>query len=139
MNNKLIVGQRLFAALALGTLLYSCQPQIDLSPEQTGQARVAAQGDYVPGEVLIKFKSGTDDAKVLKALSKVKASKVEKILTEMMKKTGDNQGVTHATTSLDVMAAISELQALPEVEYAEPNYIYTTDATSNDPYFTSGQ
>ena len=139
MNNKLIVGQRLFAALALGTLLYSCQPQIDLAPEQTGQARVAAQGDYVPGEVLIKFKSGTDDAKVSKALGKVKASKVEKILTEMMKKTGDDQGVTHATTSLDVMAAISELQALPEVEYAEPNYIYTTDATSNDPYFTSGQ
>jgi len=119
-------------------LLYSCQPQIDLAPAETGQARVAAQGKYVPGEVLIKFKSGTDDAKVLKALSKVKASKIEEILTKMMDKEGDDQGITRATTSLDVMAAISELQALPEVEYAEPNYIYTTDATSNDPYFTNG-
>ncbi len=139
MNNKLLVGQQLFAVLTLGTLLYSCQPQVDLIPDQAGQARVAAQGEYVPGEVLIKFKSGTDDAKVLKALGKAKASKVEKILTKMMEKSGDDQGVTHASTSLDVMAAISALQALPEVEYAEPNYIYTTDATANDPYFTSGQ
>ncbi|MCY7359680.1 MAG: S8 family serine peptidase [Rudanella sp.] len=139
MNNKFTLAQRTLTALVFGTLLYSCQPQIDLTPAETGQARVAAQGNYVPGEVLIKFKSGTDDAKVLKALGKVNASKVEKILTKMMEKAGDSQGITHATTSLDVMAAISELQALPEVDYAEPNYIYTTDATSNDPYFTSGQ
>ncbi len=139
MTHKFSFGQRTLTALAFGTLLYSCQPQIDLAPVETGQARVAAQGEYVPGEVLIKFKSGTDDAKVLKALGKAKASKVEKILTKMMEKAGDSQGVTHATTSLDVMAAISQLQALPEVEFAEPNYIYTTDATSNDPYFTSGQ
>ena len=138
MNNKLSLGQQMLATLVFGTLLYSCQPQIDLAPAENGQARVAAPGNYVPGEVLIKFKSGTDDAKVLKALGKVKASKIEKILTKMMEKEGDDQGITHATTTLDVMAAISELQALPEVEFAEPNYIYTTDATSNDPYFLNG-
>lgn len=139
MNNKFSFGQRALAVIVAGTLLYSCQPQIDFAPADNGQARVAAQGNYVPGEVLIKFKSGTDDAKVLKALGKAKASKVEKILTKMMEKAGDSQGITHASTSLDVMDAISALQALPEVEYAEPNYIYTTDATSNDTYFTSGQ
>ncbi len=139
MNNKLSFGQRMLATLAFGTLLYSCQPQSDLIPAETGQARVAAQSDYVPGEVLIKFKSGTVSDKVLKALSKAKVSKTEKILTKMMEKGGDDQGLTLATTSLDVLAAITALQLLPEVEYAEPNYIYTTDATSNDTYFTSGQ
>lgn len=33
-------------------------------------------------------------------------------------------------------SAIAELESDPAVAYAEPNWIYTTDATSNDPYYT---
>jgi subtilisin family serine protease len=56
----------------------------------------------------------------------------------MMEKAGDKDGLILATTSGNVMEAVSQLKAMPEIEYAEPNYIYTTDATSNDPYFTNG-
>ena len=37
-----------------------------------------------------------------------------------------------------VEATIRALKADPAVEYAEPNWIYTTQATSNDPYYTNG-
>jgi subtilisin family serine protease len=36
------------------------------------------------------------------------------------------------------MEAISRVKGLPEVEYAEPNYIYEHTATSNDLYYTNG-
>ena len=37
-----------------------------------------------------------------------------------------------------VEATIRELEADPAVEYAEPNWLYTAQATSNDPYYTDG-
>jgi subtilisin family serine protease len=36
------------------------------------------------------------------------------------------------------MEAIARLKQLPEVEYAEPNFIYRHFAGSNDPYYTNG-
>ncbi len=42
------------------------------------------------------------------------------------------------TTSLPVSDAIAILQALPQVELAEPNWIVRQDATANDPFFTNG-
>ncbi|MBN1568444.1 MAG: S8 family serine peptidase [Acidobacteria bacterium] len=40
---------------------------------------------------------------------------------------------------MDVMAAIEDLRKLPEVEYAEPNYIYRAQVLLNDPYLASQQ
>ncbi|KAB7727885.1 S8 family serine peptidase [Rudanella paleaurantiibacter] len=139
MNKLTSLGKRAATVLLSSALLYSCQPQIELTPTTTGQARVAERGNFVPGEVLVKFKEGVASEKILKALSKQKYSKAEKILTKMMEDKGDKEGVTLLSTSLDVFEAINELKGMPEVEYAEPNYIYTLDATSNDSYFTSGQ
>ncbi|TAE32309.1 MAG: peptidase S8 [Cytophagales bacterium] len=88
--------------------------------------------------MLVKFKDAKAAEKALKALKKAKVSKAEKILTKMMERGGDSEGVTLLTVSTDVMEAIGELQAMTEVAVAEPNYIYTSDATSNDTYFTNG-
>jgi len=40
-------------------------------------------------------------------------------------------------TAIDVMAAAAEFQSLPEVEYAEPNYIYRSQGQTNDPFLAS--
>lgn len=42
-----------------------------------------------------------------------------------------------AGTSMDVREAVDAFRKLPEIEYAEPNYIYHTQALTNDPYLTS--
>ncbi|RYF70663.1 MAG: peptidase S8 [Cytophagaceae bacterium] len=138
MKSTFYSGQRLLATLICCGVLYSCQPQTDLLPTQAGQARVGAEGKYVDGEVIIKFKTDVSDEKVQKALDKMKITKAEKILTRMMEKADEKKGIMLASVSGDVMEAISQLEALPEVEYAEPNYIYTTDAISTDTYFTNG-
>ncbi|MBO0937712.1 S8 family serine peptidase [Fibrella sp. HMF5335] len=139
MKQSFHTGRRMLAALLCGGFLYSCQPQIDVTPtQQPGQGRVGTDVGYVPGEVLIKFKSGTANDKVLKALAKMKVSKSEKILTKMMEKAGDTDGVILASVPTDVLEAVSQLKGMPEIEYAEPNYIYTTDVTANDTYFSNG-
>jgi subtilisin family serine protease len=43
----------------------------------------------------------------------------------------------HTEAAIDVMAAAADFAALPEVEYAEPNYIYRSQGQTNDPFLTS--
>jgi subtilisin family serine protease len=128
------------ATLAVSAVLYSCQPQVDVAPADSSasQARNSAETPFVEGEVLVKFKDGKAAEKALKALSKGKVKKAEKIFTKMMERAGDTEGVTLLSVSTDVLEMVKELSAMAEVDFAEPNYIYTTDATSNDPYFTNG-
>ena len=42
------------------------------------------------------------------------------------------------STKMNVEEAISKLKSSSEVSFAEPNYIYTLGATSNDPIYTDG-
>ncbi|WP_332914249.1 S8 family peptidase [Algoriphagus boritolerans] len=42
-------------------------------------------------------------------------------------------------SKMGTMEAIERLRNMPEIEYAEPNWIYQHTAVSNDPYFESGQ
>lgn len=135
MRLKFYVPRTLLAVMA-GSLLVACEPQPDLAPQTTGQARVAATLNYVPGEVVVRFKPGTSNGTTQKALSSLKMTASERILTQTMIRTGDQTGVILAKTPADVMTAVNQLKAMPDVEYAEPNYIYTIGAVSNDPYYT---
>lgn len=95
-------------------------------------------GEFVPGEILIKFKPNAISVARENILSKIGGKAVEKILTKAMQKFGDNEGVTLVRIPINVLDAIQKLNGLSEVEYAEPNYVYYHDATSNDPYYTNG-
>src|SRR5262249_830142 len=44
----------------------------------------------------------------------------------------------HVPPGLGVAGAIRALQGNPSIRFAEPNWIYTHQATSNDPYYTNG-
>lgn len=101
-------------------------------------AEVQPNYNMVPNELLIKFKDGVDENKKAIVLGKFGGKNKEKILTRMMEKRGDKQGVALVNITGTVAAAIAKIKDLPEVEYAEPNYIYTHQAISNDPYYTNG-
>lgn len=103
--------------------------------------KASSQGlepQYVPGELIVKFKAGVSDVKRGDALRAVSGEVDKKILTQAMKHAGDNEGITVVRTPKGVHDAINALKGLAEVEYAEPNYIYHHMATSNDPYYTNG-
>lgn len=136
---------KLATFFTLGALIVSCTTDVietadtqnSTSTTQRSSARTNAQ-DYEPNEVLIKFKSGVSDAKQAEILGRIGGKVKEKILTKLMEKFGDNEGITLVQMPMNALEAIARVKGLSEIEYAEPNYIYTHDAVSNDTYYTNG-
>lgn len=93
---------------------------------------------YVPGEVLVKFRSGVSEVQRSAALRTAAGVVSEKIHTRAMKDAGDKEGLALLSTIMSVEDAIDALKNSGEVEYAEPNYYYYHDAVSNDTYYTNG-
>ncbi len=115
----------------------------DASETQTTPVleKASSQGlepQFVPGELIVKFKSGVSDVNRGAALRAVSGEVSQKIHTKAMKNAGDNEGITVVRTPKGVPDAVRVLKGLADVEYAEPNYIYYHTATSNDPYYTNG-
>jgi subtilisin family serine protease len=91
---------------------------------------------FVPNQVIIQFRDGTTNVQQQAARSRVKATQKEKL-----RKQHNNAAkleLASLPSGADVNAAINALEQDASVEFAEPNWIYTTDATSNDPYYTNG-
>jgi subtilisin family serine protease len=135
------------AMLAAGAILMvsSCTkvmdaPEATLQGEDRNEMAVAVQGgqQYVANEIIVKFREGTPESARQNALGRVNGTVKEKIHTNAMKHFGDNEGITLVSTPMAALDALSRVKGLAEVEYAEPNWIYTTDATSNDTYYTNG-
>jgi subtilisin family serine protease len=109
---------------------------VDEAEQSLKSASVNAK--HVPNEMLVKFKAGVSETQKAAVLEKVNGKVSEKILTKVMENTGDKEGILLISIPGQAMEAISRVNGLPEVEYAEPNYIYEHTATSNDLYYTNG-
>ena len=122
-------------------LLVSCTEE-NIATQEISQSRT---DNFVPNQVLIKFKSGgASGARAsASALAMIGGQVVEAISTDAMKsanarKGGDEGELLLVSSKLETMEAIERLKGSAEVEYAEPNWIYNHYVTSNDPYFTNG-
>lgn len=93
---------------------------------------------YVKNEVLIQFNAGISANARMATFSSIKGQVVEEILTKAMEEFGDVNPIYRVQTSFDAKQALSMLQGNNQIAIAEPNYIYSRDAVSNDPYYTSG-
>ncbi|MBK7974177.1 MAG: S8 family serine peptidase [Deltaproteobacteria bacterium] len=83
----------------------------------------ASAADYVPGELIVKFKGRASNAAV-----------------SAQGTLGKHTGAYHQLRlrpGLSVEDAAAALAANPAIEIAEPNYIYYADATPNDPQYSS--
>ena len=143
MKNHPLAVKSLLAAAALA--LAACSPErtsltspADASLAAAPQAAAARAPEFVAGEVIVRFRPSASSASRGEIMRSANAQAGEKIVTAAMRGRGDNEGFTVLRTSMNVPDAIAALKARGEVEYAEPNWIYTTDATSNDPYATNG-
>jgi subtilisin family serine protease len=95
---------------------------------------------FVPGEILVQFKAETTEQFAGDALSNINAEAVE-MIRERSKSDYDGKGdlvLAHFQPEVTMSEAIRSLKANPNVEFAEPNWIYTHQATSTDPYYTNG-
>ncbi|MGZ8136894.1 MAG: S8 family peptidase, partial [Methylococcaceae bacterium] len=93
----------------------------------------------VPGELIVQFKSTASEDQKGKALGRVKAEKLDDLLTKSRRKDGRGDlVVVRYQPDLTADSARQALASDPSVEFVEPNYIYTHQTTANDKYYTNG-
>jgi subtilisin family serine protease len=131
----------LIAAMVM-VLAVSCVDENIVNEEPT---QIRTGYNYVPDQVLVKFKSGgASGARTsTNVLSLIRGEVVEAITTDAMRSANARKGVENGelllvSSKLGTMEAIAHLKDLPEIEYAEPNFIYNHHASSDDPYYTNG-
>jgi thermitase len=100
-------------------------------PEQTRPPTSSPPGggEFVPGEVLVKFKRDASPASVQAALLAQDARAVGEVPALGVQRLKVPEG--------QELAVVAALRPHPLVEYAEPNYILRAVLTPNDPYFSS--
>jgi subtilisin family serine protease len=100
-------------------------------PEQTipPASLPSGSGEFVPGEILAKFKSGASPASVRAALSAQDARAAGEVPALGVQRLRVPEGRE--------LAIIAALRHHPLVEYVEPNYIIRAILIPNDPYFSS--
>ncbi len=129
---------------SIGTF-YSCQKQEliiennnTISNSRSAKAEAFDEADMVENEFLIKFKEGTSDSRKEEILNSLNGKVKEKILTKMMERLGDKEGVQLVQGNNPKNAiALANSKNWGEIEYLEPNYIYKHNAISDDPSFGS--
>ncbi|MBC5992266.1 S8 family peptidase [Pontibacter cellulosilyticus] len=123
--------------------LTSCEQESMMEDEafalsDEAQAMRQQGQQMMPNEVLVKFKAGTSASAKAAVLERIGGKVKERILTKTMERFGDREGVTLVHTPMAALEAISKMKGAGEIEYAEPNYIYTHSAATSDPYYTDG-
>jgi hypothetical protein len=93
---------------------------------------------HVPGEMLVQYKRGIQDADKQRARQRVGAAFVDHVAREANRYDGGDLELVRLAPGLSVAAAMRGIEADSAVEFAEPNWVYRHMATSNDTYYTSG-
>ena len=106
---------------------------------QPGQANAADDARSVPGQLLVQFRAGATSAEKGRALGRANAQLVEDVLPASRRRDGRGDLVlVRHQPDLPPTAARQALQSDAAVEFAEPNWIYEHQATSNDSYYING-
>jgi len=89
--------------------------------------------DFVPGEIIVKFKPGTGKNQKNDAIKDIIGGNA--ISADNVKEFKIVPGLHKISTNLDTQQAISILEKNPNVEYAEPDFILTADIIPDDTDF----
>jgi subtilisin family serine protease len=103
------------------------RPDLVLRALESGDAR------FVEGEVLVKFRDGASANAKRDVRFKARGEKIEDLDT----REGRHERL-RMRPGLSMADTVRLLSADPDVEFVEPNWIYTHQATSNDTYYTNG-
>ncbi|TAK63988.1 S8 family peptidase [Methylobacter sp.] len=93
----------------------------------------------VPGELLVQFLPGATTTDKGRALGRIHAEVVDKVVPKSKREDGGGDLVLiRHQPDFTPAAARHEIESDPAIEFAEPNYIYSHQAISNDTYYTNG-
>ncbi len=126
----------MLAAALIGGALWTASVLPSTPP--AAASAVAEPLPYVPNEVLVQFQPWASIQERDAAFRLAGAVEQDHIYTDAMRTAGSG-GIVRARTLGPVPNTLEALQNHPAVEFAEPNWIYTHQAVSDDPYYTGGQ
>lgn len=131
--------KKLFALLLVTALCAMAIPSLQVQGQKNGNAASRVEAASVPGELLVQFRANATDEDKGRALGRNGGEELENIRTQAARNDGRGDLVlARFQPDLPQAAAIRNLQNDPAVEFVEPNWIYTHQAVSNDPYYTNG-
>lgn len=117
------------ASLGLSSVAFAGgRPDAVISSLNAGRTHEANQ-------LIIKFRDGASTVQRNAIRSGLRAVGVE---TLRGSRRGGETALMRLPAGANLQAAIRRLSTNPAVEYAEPNWVYTHAATSNDTYYTNG-
>ncbi len=111
-------------------LAAASQPPVMIQTAEEPDIITAADGtQYARDEVIVKFKSTVSDSAIMSALDAADSGVINTLEAYGLTVAEVPEGET-------VNSFIDTLEAQPNVEYAEPNYVYKVAATVSDPGFS---
>lgn len=113
------------------------RPEFLTTPAQREALELAAvRGlDYIPGEVIVKFRQGTAVAGQTRALDALRS----RPLPDRLQWIGDRTARLRVDDDLDSPAIAATLSRQPEVEYAHPNWLLRKNLVPNDTSYAARQ
>ena len=130
------VAAQMVAAIGLFFLAGQGAPAMSQAQGRSEEALA----EHVPNQVLVQYRAGASENGKTRARGRVNAEIEETVIGESSRRDGKGDlELLRVAPGLSVAAAVRGLEADPEVEFAEPNWVYQHAATSNDTYYTSGQ
>ena len=99
----------------------------------------AGEPQFVANQVLVQFRGDAAPEAQAAARGRVKGTREDVIVAAARRQDGRGDlELLRIPPGVTVAAAVRELVNDAAVEFAEPNWIYQHQATSNDPYYTNG-
>lgn len=94
---------------------------------------------FVPGELIVQFRAGVDEGEKARVLGRANAVASEKVQEALLHRPDQGELVLARFPAIMSMgAARKAIEDEPTVEFAEPNWIYEHQATSNDTLYNNG-
>ncbi|MBK5093640.1 MAG: S8 family serine peptidase, partial [Actinobacteria bacterium] len=99
-----------------------------------GRPAAGIAQEYVPGQLIVKYKSGVSAQSKRSAMAEAGGAEV---LKELGPPKGQKAQLVELKPEVPVEQAVAELNARGDVQYAEPNYIYRATYRPNDPSYSN--
>lgn len=127
------------SALMLAALVASGSALAQGRPDLVEQSLRGGRAQFVPGELLVQFRAGTSPEAQAAAVAFIRGSKKETVKGAAQRRDGKGDlQLLSLPPGLLVADAFRSMSQLADVDFAEPNWIYQHQATSNDTYVTNG-
>jgi len=106
-------------------------PAIPATPAKPAPTQAAKLAEFVPGQVIVKYKRKSERSQVSSLLQNASIHEVRSFddINVLLCRIED--------ASKSVHEAVEECNAQPAIEYAEPNYIYRSSVEPNDTRWSS--